>query len=151
MNLEHELASNVELLDQTLATQDSAVRVDGDRLVVSPLQAVEDQPDERLRDQIHGLLPQVDLVDVLVEVNAWTGYLDAFTHASSTSRRTEDHTARLLAVREATYLPDAIFDNETDLDIEEHTTDTAGYTDLVFGLFDLVDSSSHPALRPLKA
>jgi TnpA family transposase len=32
-------------------------------------------------------------------------------------------------VRDATYVLDAILDNETDLTILEHTTDTAGYTD----------------------
>ncbi len=33
---------------------------------------------------------------------------------------------------------DEIFYNETELTILEHTTDTAGYTVLVFGLFDLL-------------
>jgi TnpA family transposase len=31
-------------------------------------------------------------------------------------------------VRDATYVLDEILDNETDLSILEHTTDTAGYT-----------------------
>ncbi len=46
---------------------------------------------------------------------------------------------------------DAIFDNETDpaFDIEEHTTDTAGYTDLVFGLFDLCGLRFSPRIRDL--
>ena len=52
-------------------------------------------------------------------------------------------------VREATYVLDAILDNETDLEIEEHTTDTAGYTDLVFGLFDLCGLRFSPRLRDL--
>jgi len=52
-------------------------------------------------------------------------------------------------VREATYVLDAIFDNETNLDIEEHTTDTAGYTDLVFGLFDLCGLRFSPRIRDL--
>jgi len=52
-------------------------------------------------------------------------------------------------IREATYVLDAIFDNETDLQIEEHTTDTAGYTDLVFGLFDLVGLRFSPRIRDL--
>lgn len=53
--------------------------------------------------------------------------------------------------REATYVLDAIFDNETDLDItiEEHTTDTAGYTDLVFGLFDLYGLKFSPRIRDI--
>ncbi len=53
--------------------------------------------------------------------------------------------------REATYVLDAIFDNETELDItiEEHTTDTAGYTDLVFGLFDLCGLKFSPRIRDI--
>jgi TnpA family transposase len=41
-------------------------------------------------------------------------------------------------VREATYVLDGILDNETELPIAEHTSDTAGYTDLVFSLFNLL-------------
>ena len=48
-----------------------------------------------------------------------------------------------------TYVLDAIFDNETDLTIGEHTTDTAGYTDLVFGLFDLTGLRFSPRIRDL--
>jgi TnpA family transposase len=33
-------------------------------------------------------------------------------------------------IRDATYVLDEILNNETDLTILEHTTDTAGYTDL---------------------
>lgn len=39
--------------------------------------------------------------------------------------------------RDATYVLDEILANETDLDIQEHTTDTHGYTDLLFALFNL--------------
>ena len=35
-------------------------------------------------------------------------------------------------IRDATYVLDGILDNETELPIAEHTSDTAGYTDLVF-------------------
>lgn len=68
-----------------------------------------------------------------------------------TSDQHTQHGTRLIrtTVREATFVLDAIFDNETDLDIEEHTTDTAGYTDLVFGLFDLVGLRFSPRIRDL--
>ena len=36
------------------------------------------------------------------------------------------------------YVLDEILSNETDLEILEHTTDTNGYTDLLFGFFNLV-------------
>jgi TnpA family transposase len=34
-------------------------------------------------------------------------------------------------MRDSTYVLDEILDNETELPIMEHTTDTAGYTELV--------------------
>ncbi len=54
-------------------------------------------------------------------------------------------------VRDATYVLDAILDNETELEIHEHTTDTDGYTDLVFGLFDLLGLQFAPRIRDLGA
>lgn len=51
--------------------------------------------------------------------------------------------------RDATYVLDAILGNETDLPIAEHTTDTTGYTDLVFALFDLLGLQFSPRLRDL--
>ncbi len=44
---------------------------------------------------------------------------------------------------------DEILDNETELTILEHTTDTAGYTDLIFGLFDLLGLQFSPRLADL--
>lgn len=44
---------------------------------------------------------------------------------------------------------DAILDNETELEILEHTTDTAGYTELVFALFDLLGMQFSPRIRDL--
>lgn len=44
---------------------------------------------------------------------------------------------------------DAILDNETELTILEYTTDTAGYTELVFALFDLLGMQFTPRIRDL--
>src|SRR5262245_21831711 len=52
-------------------------------------------------------------------------------------------------LRDATYVLDAILDNETELTILEHATDTAGYTELVFALFDLLGMQFAPRLRDL--
>lgn len=52
-------------------------------------------------------------------------------------------------VRDATYVLDAILDNETELPLVEHTTDTAGYTEIVFALFDLLGMQFAPRLRDL--
>jgi TnpA family transposase len=52
-------------------------------------------------------------------------------------------------IRESTYTLDAILDNETVLDIKEHTTDTGGYTDIMFALFDLLGMQFSPRLRDI--
>jgi TnpA family transposase len=52
-------------------------------------------------------------------------------------------------IRDATYVLDAILDNETELAILEHTTDTAGFTRLVFTLFDLLGMQFAPRIRDL--
>lgn len=52
-------------------------------------------------------------------------------------------------IRESTYTLDAILDNETVLNIKEHTTDTAGYTDMMFALFDLLGMQFSPRLRDI--
>ena len=49
--------------------------------------------------------------------------------------------------RESTYVFDGISDNESDLPIASHTTDTAGYTDLVFALGDLLGIDFCPRIR----
>jgi TnpA family transposase len=41
-------------------------------------------------------------------------------------------------VRDAPYVLDELCNNETELPIGEHTTDTPGYTEIIFALFDLV-------------
>ncbi|QKG55071.1 Tn3 family transposase [Hymenobacter sp. BRD67] len=53
-------------------------------------------------------------------------------------------------VRDATYVLDEVLGNETELPLLEHTTDTHGYTDLVFALFDLLGLRFSPRLRDLK-
>ncbi len=52
-------------------------------------------------------------------------------------------------VRDATYVLDEILDNETELPIEEHTTDSAGFTELIFALFDLLGLQFSPRIRDL--
>ena len=56
------------------------------------------------------------------------------------------------SLRDATFVLDGIFgleERENVLDIAEHTTDTAGYTDLVFAVFDLVGLKFSPRIRDL--
>lgn len=52
-------------------------------------------------------------------------------------------------LRDATVVLDEIIGNQTDLCITEHTTDTAGYTDIIFALFDLLGLVFSPRLRDI--
>lgn len=52
-------------------------------------------------------------------------------------------------MRDSTYVLDEILDNETELPIMEHTTDTAGYTELVFAMFDLLGLQFSPRIKDL--
>jgi hypothetical protein len=52
-------------------------------------------------------------------------------------------------VRDATHTLDGILDNQTVLPIEEHTTDTHGYTEMIFGAYDLLGLLFAPRIRNL--
>jgi TnpA family transposase len=54
------------------------------------------------------------------------------------------------AVRDATHVLDGLLYHESDLRIEEHYTDTAGFTDHVFGLMHLLGFRFAPRIRDLK-
>jgi len=60
-----------------------------DRIVVTPLDAV-DEPDSliELRNLVEGLLPEVEVADVPLEVNGWVPYLGEYTHISGAPTRT---------------------------------------------------------------
>ncbi|MBV8816397.1 MAG: Tn3 family transposase [Verrucomicrobia bacterium] len=52
-------------------------------------------------------------------------------------------------VRDATYVLDGLLYHESDLRIEEHYTDTAGFTDHVFALMHLLGYRFAPRIRDL--
>ena len=52
--------------------------------------------------------------------------------------------------REALYVLDGLLDNNTILQIREHTTDTHGYTEIVFALCHLLGFYFMPRIRDLK-
>jgi len=54
-----------------------------------------------------------------------------------------------VGVRDATYVLDGLLYHESDLRIEEHYTDTAGFTDHVFALMHLLDFRFAPRIRDL--
>lgn len=84
-------------------------------------------------------------------VPRYFGYGRGLTFYTWTSNQSSQYGTKVVSttVRDATYVLDEILDNETDLDVLEHTTDHAGYTDLVFALFDLLGMRFSPRLRDL--
>lgn len=51
-----------------------------------------------LRKQITGLLPKVDLTELLLEIQTHTGFLDEFIHVSESNARADDLTVSICAV-----------------------------------------------------
>jgi TnpA family transposase len=79
------------------------------------------------------------------------GYGKGITFYSWTSDQFSQYGSKAVptTVRDATYVLDEILNNETELPILEHTTDTAGYTEVVFALFDLLGLQFSPRIRDL--
>ena len=82
-------------------------------------------------------------------VRPYFGYGRGVASSTWTSDQFSQYGAKpsVASMREATYVLDGILDNQTELEITEHTTDTAGYTDIVFALFDLLGIQFMPRLR----
>lgn len=79
------------------------------------------------------------------------GYGKGVTFYTWTADQYSQYRNRVIptTVRDATYVLDGILDNETELAIVEHTTDTAGYTEVIFALFDLLGLQFSPRIRDL--
>lgn len=88
-----------------------------------------------------------------VSIPKYFGYGRGLTFYTWTSDQYSQFGTKVVAstIRDATYVLDEILDNETELTILEHMTDTAGYTDLVFGLFDLLGMQFSPRLADIAA
>jgi TnpA family transposase len=79
------------------------------------------------------------------------GYGKGYTLVTHSSDQFAQYGSKSIpsTIRDATYVLDEILGNETDLDILEHTTDTGGYTDIIFALFNLLGLHFCPRLRDL--
>jgi TnpA family transposase len=79
------------------------------------------------------------------------GYGQGLTFYSWTSDQLSQYGSKpvIITVRDSTYVLDEICNNETDLPIREHTTDTAGATEIIFALFDLIGHRFTPRLRDI--
>jgi hypothetical protein len=68
-------------------------------LVLSPLDKLEDPPSLlALREAVAARLPRVDLPEILLEINARTGFTKAFTHIAERTARAADLSTSLCAV-----------------------------------------------------
>ena len=74
------------------------VRLQDDRVVISP-HAAEQLPEEivSLSVQVTQRLPRIELADLLIEVDRWTGFTKHFTHAGGAKPRNPDLTRHLYA------------------------------------------------------
>ncbi len=84
-------------------TSNDAVSIDHSgkqpTLTITNLDRVE-EPNSlvELRDQVNSLLPQVDLTELLLEIQANTGFIDDFTHVSESNARADNLPTSLCAV-----------------------------------------------------
>jgi TnpA family transposase len=88
---------------------------------------------------------------VLAQTNAKYGrdpVVMFYTHVSD--RYAPFHAQAISStVRDATYVLDGLLQHQTDLEIEEHYTDTSGYTDHIFALCHLLGFRFAPRIRDL--
>lgn len=69
------------------------------KLTIVHLNGLDEPPTLKLLSKhISDLLPVVDLTELLLEINAHTGFADEFTHASEAGARMDDLTVSICAV-----------------------------------------------------
>ena len=68
-------------------------------LTITPFDKLDEPPSlTSLSQQVDGLLPNVDLTELLLEIHAHTGFADEFTHVSESNARAEGLTVSVCAV-----------------------------------------------------
>ena len=92
--LDQEMKKVAEMTRQHLLPK---VRVEGTRLVISPLTRSGPDQAEKWAEKAYALLPRIHLTQLLEEVDGWTQFTKAFTHLY-TGKPTPDRTGLLTAV-----------------------------------------------------
>jgi TnpA family transposase len=68
-------------------------------LTITNLDKLEDPPSlTQLSHQVTGLLPKIELTELLLEIQAHTGFANEFTHVSESNARTDDLSVSICAV-----------------------------------------------------
>ena len=81
----------IQHLGETEITESETLRLEEGRIVLSPA-SMEELPDEvvQLNDLVAERLPRVELAEVLIEVDSWTGFTQFFRHAGGARSRNPD-------------------------------------------------------------
>ncbi|MGD9324164.1 MAG: Tn3 family transposase, partial [Desulfobacterales bacterium] len=79
------------------------------------------------------------------------GYGTGLTYYTWTSDQLSQYGIKVLpaTTRDAPFVLDEIYGNETELEIGEHTVDTAGQTEKIFGVFDISGLLFSPRLKDI--
>jgi len=105
LDCENYLSGRKELLNQELKKVSELTRqhllpearMDGSRLVISPLTRSGPDQTEKWAERVYALLPRIHLTHLLEEVDGWTHFSKAFTHLY-TGQPAPDRTGLLTAV-----------------------------------------------------
>ena len=81
----------IQHLGETEITESETLRLEEGRIVLSPV-SMQELPDEvvQLNDLVAKRLPRVELAEVLIEVDSWTGFTQFFRHAGGARSRNPD-------------------------------------------------------------
>jgi TnpA family transposase len=100
--LTHQLDVTYKQVAANFAVND-AIRIDNSgknpSLTITNLDKLEESPSLTfLSEQVTGLLPRVDLTDLILEIHAHTGFANEITHVSESNARADDLTVSICAV-----------------------------------------------------
>ncbi|NET39581.1 MAG: DUF4158 domain-containing protein, partial [Cyanothece sp. SIO1E1] len=81
---ETELVGLIEQVEALLNNPDSSLREEKETLILTPFEGQERSSElEQLRTLIGARLPRVDITQLLIEVDSWTGFSEDFKHLQS--------------------------------------------------------------------
>jgi hypothetical protein len=95
---ERELIELLGRVESQLNREGADLRCEQGKLVLSPLEAEELPPEmAALKQAITARLPRLDITDLLIEVDTWTGFSESFQHLHGSHSRDEELQLHLYA------------------------------------------------------